>query len=91
MLYFIGYDIHNDRRRRQIARLLEGHGERIHESAFVARLRDGAFNSLHRRITALIHPDVDRLRIYPLCARDSPDRRSVLGTMPADPASFYTL
>ena len=91
MLYFIGYDIGCSRRRRRIARLLEGHGYRVHDSAFVAHLRDGAYGALQRRLQELLHAQEDRLRVYPLCERDAPDRLTVFGPPAEDPPSHVVL
>ncbi len=91
MLYLICYDIACPRRRRRVVRLLEGHGQRLHESAFAARLRDCAVGSLQRRLLALLHPEEDRLRVYPLCARDAPDRLTVVGAPTADPPTHVVL
>jgi CRISPR-associated protein Cas2 len=91
MLYFIAYDIPCDRRRRRVARLLEGHGWRLHESAYTARLRDGAFRALHERLARLLHPQDDRLRVYPLCQRDTPDRVHVVGPKAEDPPAHHVL
>jgi len=91
MLYVIGYDIACPRRRRRVARLLEGHGQRLHESAFVARLRDGAFGSLQRRLQALLDDGEDRVRVYPLCERDAPDRLTVRGAAIDEPPTHVVL
>lgn len=91
MLYFIGYDIACPRRRRRVVRLLEGHGQRLHESAFVARLRDGAFGTLQRRLQRTLHAQEDRVRIYPLCQRDAPDRVAVCCDRQEDPPHHVAL
>jgi CRISPR-associated protein Cas2 len=88
MLYLIAYDLSCNRRRRRLARLLEGFGERLHESAFQCQLREGQLGQLRRRAEQLVNPASDRLRIYPLCQRDAPDQRHLLGTAPAPTPSF---
>ena len=73
MHYLVCYDIADDRRRRRLARLLEGFGDRLHESAFALTLRPAQLSRLFRRIPAMIDEHADRVAVYPLCARDHPD------------------
>lgn len=73
MHYLICYDIASDRRRRAVVRLLEGFGDRLHESAFRARLRPPQLGQLQRRLDRLVDDVADRVTVYPLCGRDHPD------------------
>ena len=91
MLYFIAYDISSDRRRRQAARLLEGHGQRLHESAFQCELRAGQLTRLRGQLEQCLDLTADRLNIYPLCERDRPDRWHLAATQPQDPPSAYVV
>jgi len=72
-LWLVSYDIACDRRRRRVARLLEGYGQRLHESAFVAQLRPAQLARLRRALPRCLDAQADRLTIYPLCSRDQPD------------------
>lgn len=73
MIYLVCYDIADDRRRRRVARLLEGFGQRLHESAFLLRLRQAQLSRLKRRLPPLLDEHADHVLIYPLCRRDQPD------------------
>lgn len=71
--HLICYDIVSDRRRRRMARLLEGHGHRMHESAFTVNLNPSKLGRLKRRMALIVHPVDDHVVIYPLCERDQAD------------------
>jgi len=70
MFIVIAYDIHDDARRRRLAQLLEGYGERVQKSVFECHLDLRTLNALRRRLTRLVDPETDRLRIYRLCPKD---------------------
>jgi CRISPR-associated endonuclease Cas2 len=82
------FDIAHNRRRRQVVRLLEGHGQRLHESAFMLRLRPAQLGQLQKQLLRLLHLQQDRLTLYPCCERDHPDRLELgaqpLGELPQD-------
>lgn len=67
MLCVIAYDISDDRRRRQVDKLLCGFGERVQWSVFECYL------SLHRQqqllaaMRRLLDLEEDSVRLYPLC------------------------
>ena len=65
--YVIAYDIPDDKRRTKIARLLEGHGERVQYSIFESQLTDKQFAALWKELGAIIQPREDSLRAYRLC------------------------
>ena len=65
--WVIAYDIADDRRRAQVARVLEGHGLRVQWSVFECRLNRTEMQALRRRLLELAEPGADRLRFYPLC------------------------
>lgn len=70
MLYLIVYDIPIDKRRTKLAKMLEGHGQRVQYSVFECDLEDKEIAQLQRRIDRLLRPDEgDNLRIYRLCAQ----------------------
>ncbi|MFO8072416.1 MAG: CRISPR-associated endonuclease Cas2, partial [Polyangia bacterium] len=69
MLHAVCYDISNDRRRRKIARLLEGYGVRVQKSVFEARLDQKKLLSLRKKLERRIDPELDSVRIYRICAR----------------------
>ena len=61
------YDILNDRKRRRVQKILEGHGERVQFSVFECDLTQGQLGSLKRRLRAEINLETDSLRFYSLC------------------------
>ncbi|EFO79694.1 CRISPR-associated Cas2 family protein [Oscillochloris trichoides DG-6] len=70
MLYLITYDIAIDKRRTKLAKLLEGHGQRVQYSVFECDLNTKQINQLNRRLKRLLRPDEgDNLRIYQLCSQ----------------------
>ncbi|MFV9506742.1 MAG: CRISPR-associated endonuclease Cas2 [Oscillochloridaceae bacterium umkhey_bin13] len=70
MLYLIVYDISVDKRRTKLAKLLEGHGQRVQRSVFECDLEDRQLRKLQQRLDRLLRPaDGDSLRIYRLCTQ----------------------
>lgn len=68
MLYIISYDISIDQRRLNIAKLLEGYGQRVLKSVFECDLETAAYGRLRQRLERHIEVNGgDRLRIYQLC------------------------
>ncbi|MEI7644323.1 MAG: CRISPR-associated endonuclease Cas2 [Chloroflexales bacterium] len=68
MLYLITYDIPIDKRRTKLAKLLEGHGQRVQYSVFECDMEEKQVTQLRRRLNRLLRPDEgDSLRIYTLC------------------------
>ncbi len=65
--YVIAYDIPSDKRRNRIARVLEGHGERVQYSVFECRLTGKQFAALWKELGELAEPKEDSLRAYRLC------------------------
>lgn len=72
-LWIIAYDSPCDRRRRKVAKLLEGYGARVQWSVFECRLRAEEVMALETRLSYLIRPDEDSVRLWPVpersCAR----------------------
>ena len=65
--YVVAYDIPSDRRRNRIARMLEGHGERVQYSVFECPLSGKQFAELWKELRKLVCPEEDSLRAYRLC------------------------
>lgn len=78
MFYAISYDICDDHRRLQVAKVLKDFGERVQRSVFEANLQAEELERLKRRVTQHLDPAADSLRIYPLCAACVP-RVEILG------------
>jgi CRISPR-associated protein Cas2 len=69
MLYIISYDISNDKRRTQVAKILDGFGQRVQYSVFECDLTASQYAILQQRLNAVLHPDDgDNVRTYRLCA-----------------------
>jgi len=67
MRYLVSYDIPVDRRRQHVAKLLEGYGFRVQYSVFECELTIALIEEVKERLGALIQPEEDSIRIYPLC------------------------
>jgi CRISPR-associated protein Cas2 len=68
MRYVIAYDIPDDRRRNRVAKLLEGHGERVQYSLFECQLTAAQFKKLWQELGKRTDEDEDSLRAYRLCS-----------------------
>ena len=64
--HLIGYDVRDAKRLRQVARCLEGYGERVQYSLFRCRLDDTAREKLRCELQQICNPE-DDLLIVPLC------------------------
>lgn len=62
----IAYDIEDDRRRRQVAKLLEGCGVRVNKSVFECLLSDTQLDRLKSRLGRQVKTG-DSLLYYTLC------------------------
>jgi CRISPR-associated protein Cas2 len=69
MFYLVTYDVADDRRRRQVATLLEGYGRRVQWSVFECVLDPAQFDELRRRLKPRIRLPEDSVRFYPLSAQ----------------------
>jgi CRISPR-associated protein Cas2 len=78
MFYAISYDIRDDRRRLQVAKVLKDFGDRVQLSVFEARLETLDLERLQGRLARRLNPEEDSVRFYPLCAACVP-RVEVLG------------
>lgn len=65
-LYVIAYDIPDDGRRKKIADLLEGYGQRVQYSVFECPLSKSKLNQLQKRLLKIYNSGEDSLRFYPL-------------------------
>ena len=66
LLYLITYDIPVNRRRKQVADLLEGYGRRVQYSVFECVLTRNQYTELQQRLQRHILFSEDSLRFYPL-------------------------
>ena len=67
MFYVISYDIPDDKRRNQLAKVLKGFGTRVQYSVFEAHLSRTQYAELKRAVTRVIDLSEDSVRYYALC------------------------
>ena len=67
MFYVISYDIPDDRRRGQLAKVLKGFGTRVQYSVFEAHLTRTQYEALKRAAASVIDTSEDSVRYYALC------------------------
>ena len=67
MFYVISYDIPDDRRRNQLAKVLKGFGARVQYSVFEAHLTRTQYEELKRAVARVIDLSEDSVRYYALC------------------------
>ena len=86
MEVLVTYDVSTDtaagrRRLRRVAKVCEGHGQRVQKSVFECILNAVEMEQLRHRLRREINPDEDSLRIYRL--REPRDRYlQVMGRQP---------
>jgi CRISPR-associated protein Cas2 len=66
LFYIITYDIPCDKRRKHIADLLEGYGQRVQYSVFECVLSKGKYEELRHRLRKKFQVGEDSIRFYPL-------------------------
>lgn len=66
LFYVVAYDIPNDKRRKKVADLLEGYGQRVQYSVFECVLTQTKYDELRRRLKKRIKSAEDSVRFYPL-------------------------
>ena len=67
MFYAVAYDITNDRRRNQVAKILLDFGKRIQYSLFECNTDRRAYLRLQDRLQDAINPKEDTVTFYHLC------------------------
>ena len=79
MRIVVSYDISDDKRRREVAKIMEGHGYRVQYSVFECDLSMKQMRQLQKRLRPLVKAqEMDSVRFYPLPA-DVADKIEVLG------------
>ena len=89
MFYVISYDIPDDRRRNQLAKVLKGFGTRVQYSVFEAHLNRRQYEDLKQAVDRLLEPSEDSVRYYALCSACA-DRIEVpaVGEVTSDPQTI---
>ena len=72
MFYVISYDIPDNRRRNQLAKVLKGFGTRVQYSVFEAHLNRTQYEDLKRAVAHVIDSAEDSVRYYALCSACTP-------------------
>ncbi len=67
MLYAICYDIRDDKRRGQVAKLLRDYGERVQYSVFEAILTERELDRIKERMRGIVDIKEDTVRFYAIC------------------------
>ena len=68
MQYVVCYDIADDARRSRVSNCLLDFGKRVQESVFIANLEDEDAARMVQRLDRLVHPNLDCVHIFELCA-----------------------
>ena len=89
MFYVISYDIPDDKRRSQLAKVLKGFGTRVQYSVFEAHLTRTQYADLKRAVDRVIDLSEDSVRYYALCSACA-DRVEVpaVGEVTSDPKTI---
>lgn len=70
MIWWVLYDIENDRARSRVARYCKQAGlYRVQYSVFAGKMERDAVDSLHLQIEAEINPERDKVYFFPLAAK----------------------
>lgn len=89
MLALVVYDIPNDKRRRKLAKFLEGHGRRVQFSVFECFLDLNEMRLLHRMVQERVEVEEDNVRFYWISS-DALTRVMTIGSVePEPPPSYY--
>jgi CRISPR-associated protein Cas2 len=77
MIRLLSYDIVNAKRRRRIAKILEGNARRVQYSVFETYMAEGELSALVSKTLPFVVPqEGDSLLIYRLCGSCARQRRS---------------
>lgn len=89
MFYIVCYDTPSNRRRRKLHKMLKNYAVAVQKSVFETFLEAPRFEELMKRISTLIDPSVDSVRVYGM-TRDAQRKMKVFGApgMLEDPDHF---
>ena len=68
--YVICFDVHDNKRLRQIANEMENFGSCVQRSVFECHLDAVQLQALQQRLGRLMEPTEDQVRYYRLCGKD---------------------
>lgn len=66
LLYIVVYDVCDDRRLRNVFRLMRGYGDHLQYSVFRCELSDHERIQMMERLSAVIKHDEDQVLLFPL-------------------------
>ena len=69
MIVVVSYDIVDDGRRTQLAKLVLDYGRRVQKSVFECNIDDKRLGELQSKVIKLINLSVDSVRYYSLCKK----------------------
>jgi CRISPR-associated protein Cas2 len=91
MLTVVVYDIPDDKRRRKLAKFLEGYGRRVQFSVFECFLTLDEMRLLHRLVQERVKAEEDNVRFYWISS-DALTRVLTIGSVePEPPPSYYVI
>ncbi len=70
MFWVVSYDIPDDKRRRNVSKILEGFGRRAQYSVFECEIDDDQRKKLEKQLKQAINTDEDDIRFYPINRAD---------------------
>ena len=75
MLRILSYDITDDKRRRRVAKLLEGSARRVQYSVFETFMTEGELSALiSKTLRFILSEEGDSFLVYRLCGSCAPQR-----------------
>jgi CRISPR-associated protein Cas2 len=90
MLALVVYDVPDNKRRRKLAKFLEGHGRRVQFSVFECFLTLDEMRLLHRMVQQRVEVEQDNVRFYWISG-DALTRVLTIGSSEPEPPSSYYL
>jgi CRISPR-associated protein Cas2 len=88
--YIISYDIPDDKRRTEVAKILEGFGDRRQYSVFECHLTDKQMERLWKKLDKAIEPTQDSILVYTICKACVKKARSLgLGVPILEEKGYY--
>ena len=69
MFLLVCYDISDERRLRQIAKIMQRFGDRVQKSVFECHLEPRQYTQMRHKVQAVMDASEDSVRVYPLCQK----------------------
>uniref|UniRef100_B8HYV2 CRISPR-associated endoribonuclease Cas2 n=1 Tax=Cyanothece sp. (strain PCC 7425 / ATCC 29141) TaxID=395961 RepID=B8HYV2_CYAP4 len=91
LFYVIAYDISCNKRRKKVADLLCGYGQRVQYSVFECVLTPDKYNELQKRLKKRYKETEDSIRFYPLSGHTLPQVEVWGGPPVFEPPGSYVV